>query len=338
MIANAAVDIWMATGVSPVLKYKDDLKAFALAVPDGPFKNADFSYNYDKNDAMQRIAPLHVPWHEQKGNDEFLPVTDFIGYTWDLPRKRVSLPDAKRLKFYHRVRTFIENFSGHKCHMLDVQKIHGSLCHVAFVYPEGRSRLPSLSNFTSKFRNSKFARRYPPRQVLRDLAWWEDLLHREGRYRQLAPRGELQDLGIYVDASTSWGIGITIGQEWAAFRLAPDWKEDGIDICWLEVLALEFLFYILVERGLGCCHVLVRSDNQGAIGAIGKGRSLNDASNVAVRRIHATIIPAFITPSLVYMNTALNLADPISRGLLGKPDHHIQHRFSLPEELRPKFR
>lgn len=337
MIANAAVDIWIATGVAPVLKYEDDLKSFAIPVADGPFRDGDFSYEYDKKEALKRIEPLNVPWHEKKGDDKFLPVTNFIGYTWDLPQKRVSLPDLKRKKFLHRVRTFIDSFKHRRCHMIDVQKIHGSLCHIAFVYPEGRSRLPSFSNFTSTFKNNKYLRRFPPRDVIADLRWWLQLLEKEGQFRQLTPRGELVDMGIYVDASTSWGIGVVIGNRWAAFKLKEGWKKKGVDICWLEVLALEFLFYILIEEGIQSLHVLVRSDNQGAIGAIGKGRSPNHAINVAVRRIHTAIIPTFITPNLVYVKTDLNLADPVSRGILGPQNLCIRSKFALPDELQTVF-
>ena len=162
MIGNAVVDIWQAEGVQPVLKYEDDLKIFRYPVDAGPFQQDGFYYDYDRDEALSRISPLKVPWHRDKGDLSFSYITNFIGFRWDLPGKLVSLPEEKRLKFYNRVRIFLDCFTGHRCSLLDVQKIHGSLCHVAFVYVQGRSRLPSLSNFISSFMDNEFTRRYPP--------------------------------------------------------------------------------------------------------------------------------------------------------------------------------
>jgi len=271
MIANAVVDIWKAEGVFPVPKYEDDLKVFCVPSPTGPFHDGDFSYNYDCTKMLRRIAPLGVPWHEEKSDDHFLFVTTFIGFQWDIPRKLVSLPNDKRLKFHEHVRCFLNDFQGHPCHLLDVEKIHGSLCHVAFVYLDGRSFLPSLSNFASSFHNNDLMTRYPPHSMMTDLAWWLRKLDDGGVTRTLRPRGLLQDLHLFVDASTSWGIGIIIGDCWASFELSPTWKIAGRDICWLETIAIELLAYFLEEMGLHDCWLLIHSDNQGTISALDKG-------------------------------------------------------------------
>jgi len=47
MITNAALDIWEGKGVSPVLKYEDDLNAFCYPSAGGPFTDGDFHYDYD---------------------------------------------------------------------------------------------------------------------------------------------------------------------------------------------------------------------------------------------------------------------------------------------------
>src|SRR5271168_4228938 len=206
MIGNAIVDIWQALGVKPTLKYEDDLKIFRqpFTAPMTTNSNIDIpEYEYNREEALQRIAPLSVPWHGEKGDSEFHYQTTFIGYYWDLVLRRVSLNVEKRLKFHNRVRVFIDRFDGHRCTLKDVEKIHGSLCHVAFVYVEGRSRLPSLSNFASSFKGNELLRRYPTRAMITDLRWWLTELSKPSVYRELRPRGNIQDLGIYVDASTS---------------------------------------------------------------------------------------------------------------------------------------
>jgi hypothetical protein len=340
MIGNAIVDIWQALGVKPTLKYEDDLKIFRqpLRAPTTADSGNNIpEYEYDREQALQRIAPLQVPWHKEKGDQEFHYQTTFIGYYWDLVLRRVSLNDEKRLKFHNRVRIFIDSFDGHRCTLKDVEKIHGSLCHVAFVYVEGRSRLPSLSNFASSFKGNELLRRYPTRSMITDLRWWLTELRKPSVYRELRPRGDIQDLGIYVDASTSWGIGIIIQGRWASFRLRPDWKTEGRDICWLETLALEFLFYFLEAMGLENVHLLIHSNNQGAIGALDKGRSPNHHINLSIRRLYTILIAHFITPLLEFVPSKDNPADPISRGEPGSPDLKLPYSFRIPDELKSIF-
>ena len=334
MIGNAIVDIWQAEGVRPILKYEDDLKIFRYPTPNGCFLRDGFLYDYDRDEALSRISSLQVPWHKDKGDLDFLYITNFIGFRWDLPKRHVSLPEEKRLKFHNRVRIFLDCFTGHPCALLDIQKIHGSLCHVAFVYTLGRSRLPSLSNFIASFAGNEFTRRYAPKSVISDLKWWSQALATSGFHRQLLPRGPSLDMGLFVDASTSWGIGIVIAGKWAAFKLHEDWKVEGRDICWLETVAVEILIYILEAMGISSTTLLIHSDNQGTIGSLGKGRSRNFHINLSIRRAYAVLASRFITPELVYIASENNPADPISRGELGSITSRITTSFSLPDELR----
>jgi len=174
-----------------------------------------------------RISSLGVPWHDEKGDECFSFVMTFIGFLWDIPQKLVSLPEGKRNKFHQRVLQFLIDFDGRPCHLHDVEKIHGSLCHIAFVYIDGRSHLPSFSNFASTFHNNEFLTKYPPHSLITDLKWWLVKLSLHGISQSLHPLGPLSDLGLYVDASTSWGIGIIISGEWAAFQLSPSWRIEG---------------------------------------------------------------------------------------------------------------
>jgi hypothetical protein len=260
MPANTTIHIWAAEGVAPIPKYEDDLNAFCFPSPTGTFIDGEYSYDYDRAEMLRRIAPLGIPWHKDKGDDAFKFVTTFIGFQWDLPNKLVSLTDEKRFKFYERICQFVDRFERHQCQLLDIQKIHGSLCHISFVYIEGRSHLSSLSNFASIFpSNNEFAIRFPPPSVITDLRWWLVTLSAAGVSRPLRPRGVAIDLGLFVDASTSWGIGIIIGDEWAAFRLHHSWKIPGRDICWLETVAIELLVYFLEARGLRDSRLIIHS-------------------------------------------------------------------------------
>lgn len=257
----------------------------------------------------------------------------FIGLSWDLIAKTVSLPEHKRLKYLDRVRSFLLRLTRCKTKLRDVERIHSTLCYISFVYPDGRSCLPSLSNFAASFKGMEFIGRYPPCSLISDLKWWFSRLQAPGFSRPLPPPAPLFDRNIYVDASTSWGIGIVVDDHWMAFRLLANWKVSGRDITWLETIAIELITYVLDAWDVNQSRVIIHSDNQGTIGAMGKGRSPNFHINLAVRRTYSILIPRFIVPSFVYIESAVNPANPISRGLLGHHELRIPLWLPIPTDL-----
>jgi hypothetical protein len=50
--------------------------------------------------------------------------------------------------------------------------------------------------------------------MLETLVWWERMLLQTSFVCKLHPLGKRCDFSIYVDASTSWGIGIVTGERW----------------------------------------------------------------------------------------------------------------------------
>ncbi len=109
MIANAAMDIWEAEGVGPIVKYEDDVSVFRIPtaeIPGADGSSSHYTYPYDRSSAVERISSLNIPWHPGKGQD-FDTVFKYIGFLWRIDEKSVSLPDEKRIKFLNRVRTFL---------------------------------------------------------------------------------------------------------------------------------------------------------------------------------------------------------------------------------------
>jgi hypothetical protein len=147
----------------------------------------------------------------------------------------------------------------------------------------------------------------------------------------------LQDFRIFVDASTGWGIGILITDRWYAFKALDGWDEDGRDICWLEAVALELLVYFLIQLGITESHILIHSDNNGAIGAHSKGASRNSEINLCVRRTFAATTENLIFPKFVYVPSADNPSDPISRGKLGPSGKQLTREFVIPADISPFF-
>jgi len=99
--------------------------------------------------------------------------------------------------------------------------------------------------------------------VIKDLKWWSIKLTETNFAQPLAPHGETQDLGIWVDASKSWGIGIIIGDKWDAWQWSSSWHTEGRDIGWAEAVAVELVAQILYKRGLTNASILIQGDNQG---------------------------------------------------------------------------
>jgi hypothetical protein len=194
----------------------------------------------------------------------------------------------------------------------------------------------------SGFKGNSLARRHLSNTALKTLLWWEKKLDNASFFRQLTPTGTLRDLGIYIDTSTSWGIGIIIGPLWYTIPLKANWKVllPGHDICWLEAVAIELLFMFLDQLDIHDIHLLVRSDNEGAIGAHTKGCSPNVGINLCVRRTYMIAAGLSITPKIVYVPTDDNLADAPSCS--ESAPHTLQHNrlvrsFRLPAELSIVF-
>jgi hypothetical protein len=97
--------------------------------------------------------------------------------------------------------------------------LNGTLQHITFVYRDGQAYLPRFSTFLSKFTNN-FTLLHLPSSVLHDLTWWRQVLSKPAGSRLLALQHDL-DLDIWVDASTTWCIGLVVGNTWAAWQLAP---------------------------------------------------------------------------------------------------------------------
>ncbi|KAF7319316.1 hypothetical protein HMN09_00269200 [Mycena chlorophos] len=217
-IATAIEDIWEAEMVDDPDHYEDDgiVPRTPLATimeedthPESPTPHrkpripvesvvvgtTTYHYAYSRASALAAIEPLRVPWHPVKWT-EFLFEIVYIGFLWNLPEKRVSLPEQKRLKFLRRVDEFRDLCKRGRCSLNDVEKIHGSLCHICFVYPEGRSYLADITAFQNRFDpDEPLITRYPPPSLYTALKWQPQTGHLEttdlaivlGRRRQPHP-------------------------------------------------------------------------------------------------------------------------------------------------------
>ena len=174
----------------------------------------------------------------------------------------------------------------------------------------------------------------PPQSMMTDLKWWLCTLDNPSFYHELLPWSPCQDMDIFVDASTTWGIEIMIAGKWRAFKLHEDWKVEGQDICWLEMVTVEVLIYLLEAIGIANTTLLIHSDNQGTIGSISKGHSHNFHINLSICQAYVVLASQFIAPELVYISSKNNPVDPISHRELGSLESQNTISFSLPDKLQ----
>ena len=334
VIADAIVDILAAFDIEPTFKWVDDFIFFREPVPLGLDSDESLAlwYRFDVDDIKRCTAPLGILWHDldSKGQDFSFEV-EYVGFNWDLVNKVVKLPERKRLRYLTRLLSFTSNL---KAQLVPAMKLLGTLQHITFVYVLGRAYLPALTRFISKFDGNRFMYRFIDRAVLKDLTWWHEVLSHPDISCSLLPRSFV-DKDIWVDASTSWGIGLWIANRWAAWHLRPGWSNQNRDIGWLETIAIEIAAMWLATQNIHDAHARIYSDNTGVIGALLKGRSRNAARNNSIKRISHLLAPFNISLDPCYVASADNKSDPISRGELGPSNMRLQIAFSLPRDLQP---
>ena len=57
----------------------------------------------------------------------------------------------------------------------------------------------------------------------------------------MASKNAPSSCDIWVDALTSWGIGLYVGSLWAAWQLMSGCTKDGQDIGWEEAMAIKLV-------------------------------------------------------------------------------------------------
>ena len=165
-------------------------------------------YTYDLSDIDRISHQLGIPWERSK-DVEFSSSFPFIGFTWDIERKTVSLRPEKKDKYL----LAIAEWKKLRTHTLgEVQKLYGKLLHATLAHPDGRPYLTSLEAMLGIFHDNPHLPRTPPRQLPADLNWWTNELSKSTIGRSIPTTHEVHDIAAFSDASSSTGIGIVIGE------------------------------------------------------------------------------------------------------------------------------
>jgi hypothetical protein len=163
----------------------------------------------------------------------------------------------------------------------------GTLVHCSLALLDGCSHLPSISHFTASFNFllSPFIQLTPNPSLLSDIAWWRSQLANDFCGSLLAKPPPAASIEFWVDASSSWGIGIILGDKWNAWKLVPGWDKDGCNIGWAKIIAIQHGLLFAIHRGFTDTHFMVKSNNQGVIQAIQGGKSRSPVQNLVLQTI-----------------------------------------------------
>jgi hypothetical protein len=245
----------------------------------------------------------------------------YLGFEWDLEKKTVTIGKEKCMKYLLRLQPWVP---GSRFTKTEAQQLIGTLNHCSVVLVGRQSHLPTLYQFVSTFNNAKnvFVTHSVTRSVITDVSWWRSELTKPwcgAHICQVPPTLRSQ---IFVDASTSWGIGFVWEDHWLTWKLLPGWKAEGCDIGWAEMVAVELAFLTLLAARYSNCHIILCSDNQGVIGALKNEASHNPQQNAVLHRIiHYTQSSGiWLTP--MWIASEENITDGPSWGIFPTTPHY----------------
>lgn len=331
-LADLAVAIALAHGYGPICKWVDDF--FVIRLPGQTWTEDDFT---------QATGKLGYPWAPEKTRP-FAFQQRYLGFIWDLAHRTVALPKDK----FDEVTAMLQlwttsegTFSAKDC-----ARLHGKLVYISAIFPLIRPFLRSAAWLYSTFCSPR-ARLHLPTGVRQDLLWTLDLLQRlpnELPLRQPTP----QDVMWWGDASTSFGIGVTLGSAWGVWA----WAENlGVgpgkefDIAWAEAIAVEVGLLMAEHHGVTApgARFLVRSDNQAVVAVVNKGRSASTNTNTVLRRLFRHCADLRVALWAEYVPSRDNIADALSRGdieafLAGFPGTQLRTSLILPGHLQDLFK
>jgi hypothetical protein len=182
---------------------------------------------------------------------------------------------------------------------------------------------------------SPFIQLTPNPSVLSDIAWWRSQLANDFCRSSLAKPPPATFIEFWVDASSSWGIGIILGDEWNAWKLVPSWDKDGHNIGWAKIIAIELGLLFAIHQGFMDTHFMVKSDNQGVIQAIQGDKSRSPVQNLVLQKITLLLSQYGRWILSLYVPSVDNLADVPSCGLPAPNCSFASSTFILPTPLSP---
>jgi hypothetical protein len=329
-VADALSAILSSKGFGPSKNWVDDFVFFRFPIS---FDGGTPSFSYSLSDLYNLATRLGWPWKHSK-TKPFASTFKYVGFLWSLSSKSVQIPEPKKARYLAKLEPWV---TGRKFSKKEAESVLGTLVHCSLAVPDGRSHLPSIARFVTSFNyaSSPFTRLTPNPSVLSDINWWRSQLSADFCGSLLLKPPPISPVEVWVDASSSWGIGLIFASEWDSWKLKPNWDKDGRNIGWAEIVAIELGLLFAIRCGYTNTHFLIKSDNQGVIHAIEGGKSRSPQQNLVLQRITLLLSQHRLWISSLYVPSLDNLADPPSRGLPPPNHSRTDSTFNLPADLHP---
>lgn len=265
---------------------------------------------------------------------EFAYEQKFIGFLWNINSKTVTLPASKLKKRIAELDLFLstEHFTRNT-----VEKFNGKLSHLTLILPQLKAYLTENFKWVAMWRTPGLRRMPPP--VREDMLFWKTCLATLEPTR-LLPDYEVRNVGWVGDASSSFGIGIIIGECWAQFSWLPDWA-NPVDqpkrtIAWAETVAVRLGLLMLFEKhkvagfSFSCL-----TDNTTTEGAARNRKSRDFWVNNEWKYVQSLLVEHDCDINLVRVISADNSADRLSRGLASSKSDQNMITINIPPDLSP---
>ena len=218
-------------------------------------------FTYAEADIDQLSERLGIRWESSK-SVPFSTEVPYLGFLWNLHTRRVRLLDTKRIRYL----VAITEWEQKRTHNLpETQRLYGKLLHASLVFPAGRAHLTSMEAMLASFNNGPFLPHTPPRDTPDDLGWWRCQLQQPAASRPIPKPRTPINYDAFSDASSGFGVAITIGPRWRAWRLVDGWKSQGRDIQWAEAVGFELLAICLCTLAGTGEHITLHGDNRGVV-------------------------------------------------------------------------
>jgi hypothetical protein len=208
----------------------------------------------------------------------------------------------------------------------------GTLVHCALAVPDGQTQLGALTHMVSAFNGAwnRFTRWAPAPAVLDDIAYWRAELSASFCGSTLCNPPPLSPVEFWVDALTSYGVGVVFAGHWVAWQFRTGWMAGGRNIGWAEMIAIELGICVAIELGFCNTHFVVRSNNMGVIGSVGTGKAQNTEQNRSLQQIVALMCTNSLWITSEYVASAANIADAPSRGVLAADREPLLAHIPMP--------
>ncbi|EHS64310.1 uncharacterized protein PGTG_20922 [Puccinia graminis f. sp. tritici CRL 75-36-700-3] len=286
----------------------------------------------DMKSITARSVSLGVATSEEKST-MFANEQKFIGFVWNGIEKTVRLTDKKLEERKNQIAVFLEERATFTFNEAEV--LAGRLNHVSLLLPQLRCYIRSVYRWMNQWKK-RWANREIPQDVRDDLKFWTDTLNNY-QHTRLCPLTTPIEIKWVGDASTSYGIGVLVGDNWAQLKLKPGWEQAAPprSIAWLETVAIRIgiLMLQVIKPDLKGNNFIVYTDNTTTQSTLRSRKSKDHHSNLEWKEIQRLLIEMEldITPKRVVSKE--NTADGLSRGVVAPHTPRNRVIFPIPADL-----